>query len=253
MTVYVRSPEFYLDVARGIVAPATYQNVFGRNPNQNISSEDVWGNGAVQATWVPPTAARLHDISSSDANDNATGNGAHTIFIEGLDDDYVVQSEVVVLNGLSNVATTLLYRMINKMYVLTAGSSGSNVGAIKATAQTDGTVTSMILANVGQAQQAIYQVPADNQGYIYNLNASVQANTGANISIELLVQEFGAPFNQIYRVYMGVGPILPQIDFPIPIRVEEKAIIKVRANSNGNNSDISVGFTVLNLYLNMGV
>src|SRR5690348_8113527 len=131
---YPSTENFLIDVGRGILPLAVGKRIFGRNSNQSIGNNvDIWeGN----ATFVPPTAARLHNIASSSANDtNTAGTGARQVTIQGLGAGGVVQTEVVSLNGLSNVPTANTYIMINLMYVSSVGSGGSNAGTITATAQ----------------------------------------------------------------------------------------------------------------------
>lgn len=253
MPHYPTTTNVYLDASRGVqVNPQqTSVVIFGNNPNQNISTEDVWPNGAVQAIWVPPTAARVHNINSSDASDNSNGSGARTVFISGLDATYTEVSETVVLNGVSNVATVNSYIMINAMNVATTGSDAQNNGTIRAIAQTDLTLTSLIAANANVAQQAIYQVPALTDGFILNFDVSVKGVTGASIFVDLLVKEFGEPYASVYRLYMGDNSGTEQIIFQTPIKVSPKAIIKARAVSNGNNSVISASFSVVKLLNNL--
>ncbi|KKK59552.1 hypothetical protein LCGC14_3033250, partial [marine sediment metagenome] len=105
-----------------------------------VIGRDIWDLGIAGATmWLPPQAARTHQIASSSAEDGAGGaTGALTIRIFGLDAAYLLQQEDLVLNGAGNVPTASPYTMIHRMFVLTAGSAGRNLGNIDATADTDG-------------------------------------------------------------------------------------------------------------------
>lgn len=253
MSIYPKTPNFYLDAARGVqvYAQATSAIIFGRNANQNISNQDVWGYGATQAIWVPPTAARLHNIKSSSANDSAVGNGAKSVYISGLDTAFAEQSETVILDGTNNVSTVNSYLMINIMSVATVGSDGYNTGIITATAATDATVTSLINPQQNVAQDAIYQVPASTDGFITNFNAGVNVGTGSKIFVDLMVQPLGAPYASVYQLYLGAGPSNTQIIFPTPIKVTAKSIIKARCISNGNNTDVTASFSIVKLLDNL--
>ena len=105
---------------------------FGRNSeiDTNTDPEDVWMQGGV---FVPPTQARVHDIAGG-VNDDAGGTGALTVTVSGLDGDGLEVSETVTMDGTTNVATSNSYTHINRMVVTSAGSNGTNVAAITATA-----------------------------------------------------------------------------------------------------------------------
>lgn len=84
--------------------PDKWINKFGYNPDVDIGTEYIWANGGL---WVPPTQARVHNIVSTDANDNGTGTtGALTLRIFGLDTNYNEINEDITLNGQTIVATT---------------------------------------------------------------------------------------------------------------------------------------------------
>lgn len=63
--------DFMLEVAKGGVPGHSHINKFGRNSDIDTDTdpEDVWDGGSL---WVPPTAARIHDITSTSASDAGT-------------------------------------------------------------------------------------------------------------------------------------------------------------------------------------
>jgi hypothetical protein len=249
MSTIEKTNDFFFNVARRMISNVNSAMKFGRNSNVNISSQDIWSAGA---TWVAPTAARLHNIKSTNANDTAAGSGARTVLITGLDSAYAVQSETITLNGTTNVPTVNTYTMINDMVVSTTGGDATNDGVITATAAVDLTVTAQINTGIGQAQSAIYQVPAGFTGYILDMNVSVQAASTANISVDLLVQESGSMFVSKYQVNLiSTGNNVANIKFPVPLRIAAQSIVKLRCSSNANNTDVSGSFTVVNLQNNV--
>lgn len=56
------------DIARGLVSGMSHVNKFGRNSDVD-ATEDIWDGGGL---WVPPIAARTHDIASTDDDDAGT-------------------------------------------------------------------------------------------------------------------------------------------------------------------------------------
>ena len=146
----------------------------GRNADIDVGTEDIWTQGG---TWGAPTAARTHDIVSTDANDTAAGTGARTVQVTGLSAAGVSQSEAIAMNGVANVPTVSTYLFITSLTVLTAGSGGQNAGVITATAQVDTTVSSAIAVGENASQMCIFRVPASSVAVLYGVEAVMQNST----------------------------------------------------------------------------
>lgn len=99
----------------------------GQNPDQDQFPEYVTNNGLMRS----PTASTYYDgINSTFAADSSTGIGAQKVYIEGIDDEGDLASEVVTMNGTSIVGFTNDYYCINKCVVVEAGSLGTNQGTL---------------------------------------------------------------------------------------------------------------------------
>lgn len=243
---YSPASDFMLQVARGVVAGHKSVNKFGRNTDVDASAEDIWDG---QDTWVPPTTARIHNIASTDAADASGGTGTRTIQIYGLTAwDATEVSEVVTMNGTSNVATSNAYVIIHRMKQLTAGSGGKNAGDITATAVTDGTVTAQISAGFAQTLMAIYGVPEGESLYVTKCYSSaIKSVTSLSVELTLLVNPEPdvqlASFltkNTLGATTEGTNYV-PHI-FEPPMRVQGPAIIKVACLASTTNVDVSAGF-----------
>ena len=117
--------------------PVTFTTVGARN---GVSSGKIALGGSTANTlqvmrataYVEPAAAAQRSISSANANDTAAGTGARTVAITYYDNTGVGPLvETVTLNGttaVNTVATNI--RFIERMQVLTVGSTGANVGII---------------------------------------------------------------------------------------------------------------------------
>jgi len=179
---YVRNNivgDYAFEVARGNVNGVSSVQKFGRN--QDIGSgtqEDIWDGGA---TWVAPTQARIHQIASTSTSDDGApaGVGARTIQVYGLTSWATKEvSEVITMNGTTNVPTVNSYVIIHRMKVLTKGATDVNVGVITATADTDSTVTARMEIGWGQSQMAIYGVPSIQTAYIFRFYSNVLKAAG---------------------------------------------------------------------------
>lgn len=248
-----------LVISRGYASGLTGVNKFGRNPDCDPAASatavpvgrDVWDLGiAGAAAWVPPTAARVHQLSSSDDEDGGAGTdtGALTIRVYGLDEDFLLQSETVTLAGTANAATANAYTMIYRMECLTFGSSGRNLGDIDATADVDGTVTARVSADMSQTLMAIYQVPAGKTGYVTGWYGHIYKQGGAAqiADVILMSKRTGAG----WRVRdLGVASTGGQDGFQrryMPYKhLAEKELVKIAADPSAAAQDIGAGFDMI--------
>lgn len=226
-------------VSRSLVDGQIAITKFGRNPDVDAGTEDVWSQGG---TWVAPTTARLHNLTSSSANDAAAGSGARTVTVNGLNGDYTDTTETVTLNGTNAVSTVNSYVIVHRMIVATAGSGGTNAGTILATAATDSTVTTAIVIGKGQSQLGIYQVPAGYTGYVYKYGGSMNGGAGANVDLELFAKPLGGVFNLKSTINLAeTGSGYADREFTFPNAFAAKTTLKLTATSDAANSNV-VGF-----------
>ena len=237
---FLITQDFTLHTIRGQVDNFALVSKFGRNPDVDTGGfEDVWDGGG---TWTPPTQDRIHDIVSTDVNDTSAGTGARTVSIYGLSSG-VLTSETITLNGTSNVPTVNSYGMIYRMTVETAGSGGSNAGAITATAQTDATVTAQINVGNNQTLMAIYQVPTGKTGYIFRWYGDMnKSNATGAADLRMLIK----PDGKVYQtkrynglIASGTSGFDKSINF---LTAAALSIIKIDTEVTANNTDISAGF-----------
>lgn len=246
-----------LDIAEGKVDGYAALNKFGRNVEiDNNVTADIWdggytvGSGGESLIWVAPTQARLHDIVSDNAADNAAGTGTHSLEIFGLLNWVSGEvNEVVIPDGTSTVSTSLAYVIINRMKVLTKGSGSSNVGLITATAATDGTVSSQIQPNMGQTQQTIYGLPSSQNLYLRSLYANVNKSGGQTALIDFALLCNPEPqteltnFNTVHPSgLMTVGTSALPIPFLVPKKITGPMLMKIQVRSGTDNMDVSAGF-----------
>jgi len=176
---------FGLEASLGKIAGYSTVNKFGEALNcDNGVATDIWdgADGSTgSAIWVPPTAARTHQITSTSTNDTSAGTGMRTVRIYGLTDwDSKEVSEDVILNGTSNVATSNSYVIIHRMVGLTWGSGGVNDGVITATADTDSTVTAAIIQGGNQTEMVIYGIPSVQKLRVVKFQCSIVKSTGSS-------------------------------------------------------------------------
>ena len=205
-----RYEPFELQVARGQITNHSEQNVFayGTTPATAGTFRTVWENMAT-TEYVFPSSALTMQLASSDAGDTAS------ITIVGLDANYNVISEVLVLNGTTNVPTTKQYFRINSMFV-SAGSATNPVGVVTLKnstvvyAQINTGVFNGTTSSLGRSQMAVYTVPAGYTfyGYRYGAYSSFNGNSANYTTYRAITNSFDGvqqlivqtPFNTNYEV-----------------------------------------------------
>lgn len=241
---YLNTKEFYLEVSKGNIPKHSRVNKTGFNSDIDAgTAEDIIDGGG---TFVQPTAARIHALVSSDANDTAAGTGARTVTVQGLDTNYAFLSETVVLNGTTPVNTVGSYVMIDFMFIATAGSGGTNAGTITATAAVDATVTAQInIGDYNQAQMAVFQIRDGYKGYINQWQCAMFQNTASSSgTVHLMTKEFGGVWRtrRIALLNNSGNSRAVQTIHP-PLQVSAKTLIKVRCVSvTNNNTSIDASF-----------
>lgn len=237
--------DFYLDVARGLIPGISHINKFGRNTDVDTSEEDIWDGGG---TWAPPTTARTHQLVSTSTADASGGTGARTVEIFGLDAGFVLQNEIVTMNGTTNVATASAYTMIHRMIVRTAGSGEKNAGTITATADTDGTVTAQITIGFNQTLMAIFQIPANTTGYMRHLCWYLNKAGGAGVFADMRL--YAKPPGEVWQLkhvagLASDGDNSDHVEF-LPHKVFlAKTLIRVASIASALNQDVSVEYDVI--------
>jgi hypothetical protein len=191
----IKYPQPKIDVPKGIISWQSDIGKFGEAPAVQTTTTVIWDGANSTDTlynWVPPTEARIHDIVSTSLNDAAGLSGARVIRIWGLPDWASKEiSEDIILTGTTPVPTVNSYVIIHRMKCLYPfGSGNSNAGDIKATAQTDGTVTAMILTGKGQTGMAILGIPSVQTAFLSKAKSSIIRPAAASrVSFDLLVNE----------------------------------------------------------------
>jgi hypothetical protein len=246
------SEPFELQVARGQIAYHKPLFKFGNNTTVGDSLETIWAEGGLYSYL---TAATVLKVSSSSTDDTSAGTGARTVQLYGLDADYNEINELVTLNGQTVVNTTQSFLRINRIIVRSAGSGGANAGVIYAGT---GTVTTGVPANVyasvngvigaNQSLMSLWTVPAGYTAYMlqYEVSNGTTSNTPAVCKLILAVRPYGEVFQSKDVKSLTTGMHIEET-FALPIKIEEKSDIEVRAISSSASVtfDISAAFEIV--------
>lgn len=238
---------------------AGWHNKFGQAPSGvQTTATDIWVRAdatPTQQIYVAPTEARLHNIASTSTDDDGdpVGDGARTVRVWGLKTwSSVETSEDVTMDGTSNVATANSYVFINRVKVLTSGTTSINVGTITATAQTDSSISAVVLPNKGQTQQTPFAIPSGQHYELRCFYGTINKAQGAAVTInfELMVNESPdvSPLDVSFigkntRGMQSTGTSSETWPFDPPMVINGPAIIKMQGIASAADTEASAGFS----------
>jgi hypothetical protein len=234
---------FNLQVARGQIPWHQSVVVFGYNGDTDTSIETIWPYGGI----LPfPSAALQMKVSSDNANDTAAGTGARTVYVEGLDADHNVISEIVTLNGQTAVLTTQSFLHINNAYVATAGSLNSSAGSIYfgtgvVTAGVPATVYDVILYDYNSRITGSYTIPAGYTAYLEQGLFSAGQVSGSNAMTGRLMTRDLTDIRRTAAV-VTVNNGAADYAFEYPIAIPEKTTVEAQAVGAAANNACSSMF-----------
>ena len=237
-----------IPIAGGLVDGYSAIHKFGRNPNVGNIPETIWMHGGLYSYLDVGSDSTVYAYSAS--SDDGPGNdGAHTITVQGLDNDFNLIEETITVNG---AASTASFLRVYRAFVATAGALRANDGnvLISTAASGGGTVLADIgvigsgtTTGLGQTQLALYTIPAGKTGYLSTWNVGV-APMNNSVTVTLLARELdgNAPF-RTKDIIDIVGGYTTQ-NYSIPLRFPEKTDIEVRGTGD-TGSVISSSFDIV--------
>lgn len=238
----LRTHNFALDVAQGKVPGVTALSISGYSTVIGATFQPAWEDGS----YVYFNSAQVVRVWSESASDTNV-----SILINGLDNNYAMISEtVVVTNGSTGVLTTKQFLRINNISLT---SVPQNVGVIHA-GSSDKTITLAYIGttsntSAGRSQMTVYTVPA---GYTFYLTQSnwFTNNTGNNTAV----------YRSWTQSPTGLVNIVLTFPFPtnynslkvVPRPYAEKTDIQWQVSASSSNTKVGgqiEGFLVSNTYL----
>jgi len=228
--------DLFLEVPRGHVDNIEEVNKYGHNPAVgNSNYEEVWNGGG---TYPWSAAAERVNIRSTESNDNATGTGARTVRLFGLDASYSEITEDITLNGTTNVLTTQSFLRMQRAVILTVGSGGVNEGDIEGYQQTSGDKLIDMPATNNQTQIATWTVPAGKTFYL--VDWFIGLKTGKSTDCNLFVTNgTDGVFRNQRRLVMDESNTQTWRPY---LKVNEKSDIRVTVKASTGSHEVSSGF-----------
>ncbi|MFA5165416.1 MAG: hypothetical protein WC481_07630 [Candidatus Omnitrophota bacterium] len=240
MPRYCSTPYLY-QIAEGNIPGHYAWSKMGYNASvDSAAPEDLW---AVGGTFTfPPSPIQLEVVSDS-GNDTAAGTGIQQVQITYLDTTYVERTEIVTLNGATEVPTaaTNILR-INNFRAYRVGTGKVAAGNVDIRETDDSPVYSRIGTGMTRARNAAYTVPlgktlyitsarfsstgaAENKDTVFTVRASYDDRREAVIDFMMPIIE------------VGMSDAATQLDYEFPIKLPAKVDMRVIATA-GNNTSI---------------
>jgi hypothetical protein len=237
-----------IPIADGLVDGYSAIHKFGRNPNVGNVPETIWMYGGIYQYLDVGSDSTVYAYSAS--SDDGPGNdGARTVTVQGLDNDFNLIEETITVNG---AASTASFLRVYRAFVATAGVLAANDGdvLISTAASGGGTVLADIgvigsgtTTGLGQTQLALYTIPAGKTGYLTTWNVGVAPmNNAVTVTLKARELDGSAPFRS-KDIMDIVGGYTTQ-NYSIPLRFPEKTDIEVRGTGD-TGSVISSSFDVI--------
>lgn len=190
VNLYRQVNDHMLDMARGIISDKKVVHIFGANPLISTVPEDIWGNGG---DYNFLSSASVLEILSNNIQDDASGLGAQTVKIFGLDQNYDEIEEVVSLVGSGvSLPTTSQFIRVNNAIILSVGTQrGANYNNIIIRVPTLNTIVANIGGGygtidtvnygIGSTRLGLYTVPAGYTAYISRIEVNIESNKTGDI------------------------------------------------------------------------
>ena len=237
------SYDWSIDLSAGNIDGMGYIEKFGRNATMSANIETIWDGSNLYEYLT--TASSIY-VTSSDGDDNPTGDGARTVEVQGLDETYTLVTEDISVN---DTASTTTFIRVFRVRTKTTGSTGQAEGEISVRSQSGGggTLLAQILrvgtgkgASLGQTFMAVYTVPAGKTAYITQWIVGAGAQN-ADTTALLVARTFGDGGFNSKDIIISAGQQFAK-EYKIPLQFTEKTDIEVRGFTSSAGNDCSSTF-----------
>lgn len=244
----VRPTNYTSEVAMGKRQGRSTVNKFAFNADVDTGSQEIVASFG--GTFNIMTTADTLEVVSTSANDTSLGTGARIVQIIGIDADFLTQTELVTLNGTTAVTTVNSWLGVNRVVVISSGTSQYNEGDINIedTAGTVGT-QAQVLATSSVTQQAIYHTQINHSLLLDWLWINIRKLSGGGGSPRVTIRGFS--YSRVTDTFYEI------FDFDIDTDVENttelnpsqpfiltgREVIYFTAETSTNNTSVRLRFS----------
>ena len=244
------SKTFDIRVSEGNISGTETLFKFGYNPDVNGDEETIWFQGG-DIPW--PGAATTVYVSSTSADDSATGTGGQTVEVQGLDGDYNLLFGEASLNGQNQVEIVnktgggpITFLRVFRAFITSSGFNEKPVGTVYlGPTGAVGGVPYPVYANFGdsaQTQIAAYTVPAGKTLYLDDINFTSAISLAGNYAtVKFRSRDFGTNTWRVRFInVLQSNQLITKFEYPQSF--PEKTDLECRALTSGSNNRIAASF-----------
>ena len=238
--------DYAINISAGQQDGVGYIEKFGRNDTMSSNIETIW-DGSNIYTYL--TSASSVYITSSDGADAVAGTGARTVEVQGLDENYVLTTEVI---NVDDSASQTTFIRVFRAIVKATGSGGQAAGviSIRSAASGGGTLLAQIQkvgtgggASLGQTFMAIYTVPAGKTAYLTQWTVGA-GGQNADTTCFFTARPFGDGAFNSKDIIISAGQQFSK-NYKIPLQFTEKTDLEVRGFTSSSGNDCSSSFNLI--------
>lgn len=186
-TALVRATDYSLDQAQGLYAGEELHREVGFHSSVGTTLQLISNLEVAFASYAGflQAATTVRVKAGGNAADDAAGNNARTIEVQGLDANWERQTATITLAGTSaSASTTETFIRVDHLQLLTVGTYGAtNAGAI-VLESSDGTKDLLkISAGHSISENCVETIPANADGYLKALSITVEGTKEVAVEI----------------------------------------------------------------------
>lgn len=213
---------------------------FAKNNSVGTNYEDISDQGG---NYPYQNTSKTLEVLSDSAEDTITGNGARTVRIFNLNNEYVMQSELIALEGITPVVAKLSGFRTWRVRVETAGSAGRSLGNIIVRVVGSGEIQARITVSeeANQTLMALLTIPAEKYGLLFNVWGACKRNDDVEIAVQTRAN--GGVFQTKHE--MPIFQNKHDHKFSVPKVFKPMTDIRIRGRRLEGSSYVTAGFDVL--------
>jgi len=247
----VRPSDYDHAVARGLWQGRESWQKWGYNLDINTAAAEViWPNGATFGAAQILTSPSTFTFVSDSASDASAGVGARTLIVSYNDSNGLPTTGTITMNGTTPVVSAFTGYGINRVAVLTSGSTMWNVGNITVTNTTGGAQAAYIPAADGVTQQCIFFTPWGYQALINSIHFNINKISGGGsprVTVDFFafnVQTTRTRYRLGSRVIDTSVENTVNLNFKQPLVLNSSDVFWMRATTNTNNTGVAARFAL---------
>jgi hypothetical protein len=231
-----KNHSFEMLVAAGLITGHHPVHRVGVVPSMSISATGtVWDVNDTLYPW------NVFDLPGTVTVDRAAaGDAGKTVFVIGLDSNFLeVTEEITLTSPTGNASTTSFARVFD---ITLSNGPAQNVGDIDVIK--DATVVARMRAERGQSASGIYTIPDGKTGYLMKGVAGCEAS--ADGSGDVYFRPGGsASFRAIHSFEVEGSGGEYEYGFTFPVLLPARSDIDVRITTRANNGRYNAVFDIL--------